>query len=157
MTLDERTVVPQALVVVDDLVMCKNHQKRRELDTFVRITRDKHFFIKCVHACSSATNLRNRHLVEASVELLNVNLWLGIMSRYGQIRHAACRSALLNQRADSKVSIIDSHLEDAGKFLASFSIVLLIVRLRYLHQEAEGMHPARCTLCRWGRILPMLA
>jgi hypothetical protein len=57
--------VPQALVVIDDLVVRENHQKRSELDASIGIARHKHFFTEDVHACSSAANLCNRHSIEA--------------------------------------------------------------------------------------------
>jgi len=47
----------QTLVIVDDLVVRKDHQKVVEADAPVRVARYKHFLIEFVHAVSSLANL----------------------------------------------------------------------------------------------------
>jgi CRISPR/Cas system CMR subunit Cmr4 (Cas7 group RAMP superfamily) len=51
----------QTFVVVDDLVMGQNHQKRVELDTAIRIGRDQHFLIEDVHSLSAPLYFMDRN------------------------------------------------------------------------------------------------
>lgn len=49
--------IPQALIVVDDLVVSQDHQERCELNASVWVARDKHFFVEGIHALPPSPNL----------------------------------------------------------------------------------------------------
>lgn len=98
--------------------MSQDHEQRREMYTAVGIARHKHLFVEGVHALSPSPDFAYRKLGQPSVELLDVNLDSLFLALHRKPRGPPRRcAALFNQTAHSEVPIVDSHLEDAGKFL----------------------------------------
>jgi hypothetical protein len=57
----------QAPIVVDDLVVRKNHEERTELDSTIRVSRHEHLLIKGVHPGPSPADLIYGDFVELCV------------------------------------------------------------------------------------------